>query len=68
MPSAENFVKLYVESHNHLDFMTTHFQATTRKVVIIVSIPRAMVLRTMFHDLIFSLIVTDRHVQKFLRS
>ena len=29
--SAENFVKLYVESHNHLGFMTTHIQTNHQK-------------------------------------
>ena len=59
MLSTENFVKLYVESHNRLGFVTTHIQLTTRKgsKLIIVSILRKMVSRMMFHDLIFSLTV-----------
>ena len=31
MLSAENFVKLYVESHSHLGFMKTHIQTNHQK-------------------------------------
>ena len=73
MLSAENFVKLYVESHNHLGFMTTHIQTNHQKgkQTNYIEHPSYNGFKndvSWFNFFINRDFVTDSHVQKFLRS